>query len=235
MRPSSELEAVGDKLITLAENQRLWPFPENGEASLLLQEFHMEWAVHYQATLETLILAHRAMIVWYQKSEQSTFQNKLVSLASSSIQSGALALEADKFEQFFDLSLSIVESASKALGLAPLVVVFEGHGLLSKIMKLLKLGKSEFSALDSLLPLAEEAMERMLLMSLWVDSQVSAITAPSSRIATAQVKSIAELKAPIIGRLVDKRAALFAATGFSPERIRLPEEGFWPPGLRNVA
>ena len=226
----NSIQGIGERLQKLATKPPMWPSPEQADTSLLLQEFHLEWTLHYFVALQTMTVAHAALTSWYIDSPRTNdHKDKLISLAALSIDSATCALEADRIEQFLDLSLSIIKSASKILLLVPITAVFEVGGALSEIQKLIKSGKSPLLGLNELVPLAEASMERMLFMSLWVDSQVSAIT--NSRAAANQTASIAELKRPIVARLLALRQGCIA-NGITPTRMLPSTEGLWPVGLR---
>ena len=111
------------------------------------------------------------------------------------------------------------------------MVAFDVFGAVSKIKAVIKSRHSKILALEDLIQMVEASMERMLLMALWVNSQVSAIVDSSAKGSPLVLKSIAELKRPIVLHLISQRAALHSATGFVPTRIQ-SAEGYWPPGLR---
>jgi hypothetical protein len=229
---TTDLTALGERLKSLGKKQSLWQPPTN--ASVLLQDLYQEFVIHRLAVLNTLVSAHGMLRKWDFESDQpKELKDRLLLLAIGSIEAASSALEADNVERFSELASSIIESASKLLGLGPLMTVFETHSALKKILELLNLRHSELSAIDEMLPLVEAAMERMLLVALWVDSQVAAITEPVVIVSDVPLEKTVEiLKAPIVRRIIELRTAMHAADGNSPRCMRLPEEGLWPAGLR---
>jgi hypothetical protein len=149
------------------------------------------------------------------------------------------------------LSIIMIESIIKLTPVSYLNAIFEFKAAIEKIISVWKLRKPEMQRINAYLPAVETTMESMLLMSLWVSSQVGAITKPlpkpNSRKALPPSEtlkpSVAELKIPVIetmrrlrkemreaGEEVTKEAG--QPVDAEDEQFTFNRDGFWPRGLR---
>ncbi|MDN8617248.1 hypothetical protein [Variovorax ginsengisoli] len=143
-----------------------WPFNQD-RACRLSRLIRAEWDAHRLTALQTFTVASIKLTDQYGARAMSTdFDVKLALLRINGARNAIAPLTASNLQAFFNLSLTIAESAAKLLGYGLVIDAFEYKGALDAIKETLKAGDNKFATLDESLFLAEAAMQRMLLMSL---------------------------------------------------------------------
>ena len=140
------------------------------------------------------------------------------------------ALEADDIDKFFKLTLSVIESAAKLLGISIVVDIFAVGGLLDKLKAILNIEQADFSVTDELLFSIEVSMQRMLTSALLVEAQVGTLTGRFKNQDTPRADMIATWKEPIVARIRTERLE-FKNAGIKSWLLKSPEDGYWQPGL----
>lgn len=203
-----------------------WP-QESETASRLSLLVRDEFESHRLTALSTFTIAVSGLINSHLAiAEPTDFDNKLMALRIAMIRQAVTPFYASDLSGFFNLSLSIVKSVASVLGIAPVVLIFEGKSVVDDIMKALQAGEPQLANFNKLLLVAEAAMQRMLSAALWaevwsVQPHVDASTAVIDPV------TAADQKAKVVARLNEFRKRIRAVG--DPAFHDWPAEGFWAP------
>jgi hypothetical protein len=228
----AELSKIKIQLDDLVQNPRLWPVKDD-QSGLLLLALQTERDLHYVTAVRTLVDSYRVLIQWAaQRDPLSAHDKKLIALSRSSFESAVAVLQADTWSKYSKVAKSMAKSLASIFQVEFLFVI---PNAISDIKDLLDLPLAEFESQNKLLPAIESSMELMLLMAMFVQSQVRAITGTASEV---ELSDVNNLKRPIVNTLLELKHKVPAGADALSARLTFSEEGFWPAGLRgpiNVA